>query len=65
MPYRVKEIIKFYEQHGWYLLRWNGGSHRIYTNGTQIQVISGNENDEVDRGLERALLKRLGLKHKK
>ncbi len=59
MPLSGKEMVRLYERRGWYVLRQRG-SH--------VQMGKGNEREtvplhvELKRGLERKLLKRLGLR---
>lgn len=59
MPLSGKEILKLYLKHGWEILRQKG-SH--------VQLGKGNEREtiplhkELKKGLERYLLKRIGVK---
>ena len=52
------ELIKLMERNGWYLKR-NGGSHDVYTNGTDCEMIPRHK--EVKELLAKRIIKRRGL----
>lgn len=54
-----KEMKKLFEDHGWQELRQKG-SHVIMGKETQCETIPMHR--ELKKGLERSLLKRLGVK---
>ena len=54
-----KDLIRMLEQNGWYLSR-NGGSHDVYTNGTDSEVIQRHK--EIKENLAKTIIKRRGLK---
>lgn len=56
---KTKDLIKMLEKNGWYLKR-NGGSHDVYTNGTDSETIPRHK--EVKENLAKAIIKRRGLK---
>ena len=56
---KTKDLIKLLEKNGWYLKR-NGGSHDIYTNGKDSEMIP--RHTEVKENLAKAIIKRRGLK---
>lgn len=59
MPMSGKEMKKLFEQEGWRELRQNG-SHVIMGKEAQRETIPMHR--ELKKGLEKALLKRLGVK---
>jgi len=59
MPISGKEMKKLYEQHGWRELR-QSGSHVIMGKNENRETIPMHR--ELKKGLERALIKRLGIK---
>jgi predicted RNA binding protein YcfA (HicA-like mRNA interferase family) len=59
MPLSGKEMVKLYEKHGWSVLRQRG-SHVQMGKGNQRETVP--LHDELKKGLERKLLKRLGLR---
>ncbi len=59
MPMSGKEMKKLFEQNGWQELRQNG-SHVIMGMEEQRETIPMHR--ELKKGLERSLLKRLGVK---
>ncbi len=54
-----RDLIKLLEGNGWYFKR-DGGSHDIYTNGTDIEPISRQR--EIKEDVAKAIIKRRGLK---
>lgn len=54
-----RDLIKLLEANGWYFKR-EGGSHDIYTNGTDIEPISRQR--EIKEDVAKAIIKRRGLK---
>ncbi len=54
-----RELLKLFEKAGWKLRR-NGGSHDIYTDGKNIEVIP--RHADIDERLARGLIKKWGLK---
>ena len=54
-----RDLIKLLEANGWYYKR-DGGSHDIYTNGTDIEPISRQR--EIKEDVAKAIIKRRGLK---
>jgi len=59
MPMSGKAMKKLYEEHGWAALRQNG-SHVIMGKKDFRETIPMHK--ELKKGLEKALLKRLGVK---
>ena len=59
MPLSGKEMVRLYEKQGWVLLRQKG-SHVQMGRGHERETIP--MHGELKRGLERKLLKRLGVK---
>ncbi len=57
MPMSGKDMLKLYEHRGWRQIRQKG-SHVIVAKGTDRETIPMHR--ELKKGLERALLKRLG-----
>lgn len=53
-----KDLIKRFADAGWWLAR-AGGSHDIYTNGTQSEPIPRHR--EISETLAKAIIKRQGL----
>lgn len=53
------DLIRLLEKNGWHLKRC-GGSHDIYTNGVETEVIP--RHTELKENLARAIIKRRGLK---
>lgn len=58
MPLSGKEMVRLYEQHGWLVLRQKG-SHVQMGKGGERETIP--MHNELHKGLEKKLLKRLGL----
>jgi predicted RNA binding protein YcfA (HicA-like mRNA interferase family) len=56
-----RDLIKFFELHGFYLLR-QGGNHSIYTDGDKVLPIKRHK--IFDRITANALCKQAGLKPK-
>lgn len=59
MPLSGKEMVRLYEKHGWFSLRQKG-SHMQMGKENERETIP--LHSELKKGLERKLLKRLGLK---
>lgn len=59
MPLSGKEMLKKYLKQGWVVLRQNG-SHVIVGKGELRETIPMHK--ELKKGLEKALMKRIGLK---
>jgi predicted RNA binding protein YcfA (HicA-like mRNA interferase family) len=57
MPLSGKEMLKRYLTAGWKVLRQRGGSHVVVGKGKKRESIP--MHDELKKGLERKLLKRL------
>lgn len=61
---KYKDIIKFIEKDGWYVVRQKG-SHRVYRHKTKqgIIVIAPHKmNDDIPKGTENSILKQAQLK---
>lgn len=54
-----RDLIKLLEKNGWYFKR-SGGSHDIYTNGTNNESISRQK--EIKEAVAQAIIRRRGLK---
>lgn len=63
MPLTGKEMAKLAKQHGWKEIRQQG-SHHLFSHPDfdAIVVIPIHSNKDLGRGLERKILKDLGLK---
>lgn len=61
---KVKEIIIFIEQTGWFMVR-RKGSHRQFKHHSKkgIVTIAGHLDDELARGTFNSILKQAGLKN--
>lgn len=59
MPLSGKEMIRLFLNHGWVILRQRG-SHVQMGKGSERETIPSHK--ELKKGLERKLLKRLGIK---
>lgn len=59
MPKSGKEVLRLYEDNGWFLLRQKG-SHVVVGKGNERETIPMHK--ELKTGLEKKLLKRLGVK---
>ena len=59
MPVRRRELVKYFEQNGFYLLR-EGSKHSIYTNEQKTVPIKRHRT--VDRITANELCKQAGLK---
>ena len=59
MSVRRRELIRYFEDNGFHLLR-EGGNHSIYTNGTR--VIPVKRHNVLDRITANELCKQAGLK---
>jgi predicted RNA binding protein YcfA (HicA-like mRNA interferase family) len=60
---KVREVIRFLEQDGWYLARTKG-SHRQYKHPQKkgLVTIAGKPNDEIAKGTLNSILKQARLK---
>ena len=58
MPLSGKEMVRLYEKHGWVVLRQKGSHVQL---GKQNERETVPWHGELKKGLERKLLKRLGL----
>jgi len=61
MSIKRSDLVRYIEEHGFYLLR-EGGSHSIYTNGTR--TIPVKRHRTLDRITANELCKQAGLKPK-
>ncbi len=61
MSVRRRDIIRYFEQHGFYLLR-EGGNHSIYTNGNKTVPVKRHR--AIDRITANELCKQAGLQPK-
>ena len=61
MPVKRRDLIKYFEENGFYLLR-EGGKHSIYTNNQKIVPIKRHRT--IDRITANELCKQAGLKAK-
>ncbi|HCG76843.1 MAG: hypothetical protein COZ37_04835 [bacterium (Candidatus Ratteibacteria) CG_4_10_14_3_um_filter_41_18] len=61
MSIKRRDLIKYFEKSGFYLLR-EGGKHSIYTN--DIKTIPIKRHREIDRITANELCKQAGLKPK-
>ncbi len=61
MSVKRRDLVKFFETHGFCLLR-QGGNHSIYSNG--VKVIPIKQHRVFDRITANALCKQAGLKPK-
>lgn len=61
MPLTGKQIFKLAKKKGWKHVRTNG-SHHIMEKDGRIETIPIHANKDLSKGLERSLLKSLGLK---
>jgi predicted RNA binding protein YcfA (HicA-like mRNA interferase family) len=63
MPLSGKDLVKMYKEHGWLLDRVKG-SHHIMVNPSTGETIPipVHSNRSLKKGLERALVKKLGVK---
>ena len=61
MPVKRRDLIKYFEEHGFYLLR-EGGKHSIYTNNEKTIPIKRHR--AIDRITANELCKQAGLKPK-
>jgi len=61
MSVKRRDLIRFFESNGFYLLR-QGGNHSIYSNGNKIIPIKRHKS--LDRITANALCKQAGLKPK-
>jgi predicted RNA binding protein YcfA (HicA-like mRNA interferase family) len=60
---KIREVIKFIEDDGWYLARTKG-DHRQYKHPVKkgLVTISGKLSDDVSKGTLNSILKQAGLK---
>ena len=61
MSVKRRNLIRYLEEHSFYLLR-EGGSHSIYTNG--VKTIPVKRHRVLDRIVANALCKQAGLRPK-
>jgi len=61
MPVKRRDLIKYFEENGFYLLR-EGGKHSIYTN--QQKTVPIKRHRTIDRITANELCKQAGLKPK-
>jgi len=61
MSVKRRDLVKFFESHGFYFLR-QGGNHSIYSDG--VKVIPIKRHRIFDRITANALCKQAGLKPK-
>ena len=61
MSVKRRDLVKFFESHGFYLLR-QGGNHSIYSDGNKVIPIKRHRS--FDRITANALCKQAGLKPK-
>ncbi len=61
MPVKRRDLIKYFEENGFYLLR-EGGKHSIYTNNEKTLPIKRHRT--IDRITANELCKQAGLKPK-
>ena len=59
----VREIIKLIESDGWYLARWNGGSHRQFKHPTKtgLVTVAGKPSKELAPKTVKSILRQAGL----
>lgn len=62
MPMSGKEMRKLFEQAGWVVIRQKGSHSQMRSASGEMETIPMHR--ELKKGLERALLKRLGGKKK-
>ena len=61
MPVKRRDLIKYFAEHGFYLLR-EGSKHSIYTNGEKIVPVKRHRT--IDRITANELCKQAGLQPK-
>lgn len=61
MSVKRKDLVKYFEENGFYLLR-EGGNHSIYTNGEKIIPIKRHRT--IDQITANAICKQAGLEPK-
>lgn len=61
MSVKRRDLVRYLEQHGFYLLR-EGANHAIYTNGTKIIPVKRHR--QLDRITANELCKQAGVKPK-
>jgi mRNA interferase HicA len=61
MSIKRRDLIKYFEDNNYYLLR-EGGNHSIYTNGTKVIPIK--RHSQIDRITANELCKQAGLSKK-
>jgi predicted RNA binding protein YcfA (HicA-like mRNA interferase family) len=63
MPLSGKELVKLYKKNGWILDRVKGSHHIMRNKKTgETMPIPVHGNKSLGKGLERSLLKKLGVK---
>ena len=63
MPVSGKDLVRMYKQNGWILDRVKGSHHIMVNPDTGETIpIPVHANRSLKKGLERALLKKLGVK---
>lgn len=62
MPLSGKELVKLYKKHGWKLDRIKGSHYIMRNKNGEIMPIPVHGNRSLKKGLESALLKKLGVK---
>lgn len=61
---RVKDMKRLYGAAGYTFKRQGKGDHEIWHNERgEVQVFDGKDSDDIDKGLERAMLRRLKPKN--
>jgi predicted RNA binding protein YcfA (HicA-like mRNA interferase family) len=60
MPMSGKEMLRLFKKNGWNQVRQNGSHVTVHKDGEMPETIPMHK--ELKKGLERALLKRLGDK---
>lgn len=58
---KYKELRKLFKQAGWTIIRQKG-SHQTWGKGEERETIAGSDSDDVPKGLQNTLLKRIGFK---
>ena len=60
---KVRDVIKFIDEDGWYLVRTKG-DHKQYKHPfkTGLVTIAGHLNDDIAKGTLNSILKQAGLK---
>jgi predicted RNA binding protein YcfA (HicA-like mRNA interferase family) len=58
---KYSEFFKLVKRNGWQLLRQGKGSHEIWEKDTKKVVIPNHGSKEMPKGLEKRLIKEMGL----